>query len=190
MVVVGLVALRPARRRAQRQATESRACIRSRSPLRPHRRGRHSSQRDEFHQPGLVNIRVVLKSRPDLNPTLNLNPRTETQGIPPVIRLSGHTPSQLPKSLVMGRRRARVARRALCGSTVLGTRSRYVFMTPVLQSLLAQDGCGSPREINGAGASLESTACLSHGARPFTRGNPRLLRRVDTTFAFIESHPV
>jgi hypothetical protein len=80
--------------------------------------------------------------------------------------------------------------RALCGSTVWGARSRYVFMTPVLQGLLAQDGCGSPREINGAGASPASTPCLFHGARPFTRGNPRLLRRVDTTFAFIESHPV
>jgi hypothetical protein len=62
MVVVELVALRPARRRAVRQATELGVSIRFQFPLRQHRRRPDSSQRDGFQQPGLVNMRAILKT--------------------------------------------------------------------------------------------------------------------------------
>src|ERR1035437_10696232 len=60
-----------------------------------------------------------------------------------------------------------------CGSTGLAGRSMYVFM--VFAFLLSVVWGVSP------------TTC---GSAPFTRCNPRLLRRADTPFAFITSHTV
>jgi hypothetical protein len=78
-----------------------------------------------------------------------------------------------------------------CGSTDLGARSRYVFMvlalhafavrgvsfpTPVLRSLLAKDGCGSPREITGS-AAVDCGENISRGEAPFTRFTPESRHR-------------
>jgi hypothetical protein len=61
----------------------------------------------------------------------------------------------------------------LCGSTVLEARSRYVCMVFALRFSVV--GGVSP------------TTC---GSAPFTRCNPRLHRRTDTAFAFVESRTV
>src|ERR1035437_4188133 len=60
-----------------------------------------------------------------------------------------------------------------CGSTGLGSRSMYVFM--VFAFLLSVVWGVSP---------------TTGGSAPFTRCNPRLLRRADTCFTFIASHTV
>jgi hypothetical protein len=83
---------------------------------------------------------------------------------------------------------------ALCGSTGLGSRSRYVFMVFALRSSVVRGvsptPCGSPREINGS-AVVGRWANISWGEATRTPGrNPRSLRRAATAFAFIESHTV
>jgi hypothetical protein len=67
----------------------------------------------------------------------------------------------------------RGARRVDCGWTGLAERSMYFFMVFVF--LLSVVWGVSP------------TTC---GSAPFTRCNPRLLRRTDTVFTFIASHTV
>jgi hypothetical protein len=62
----------------------------------------------------------------------------------------------------------------LCGSTVLGSRSRYVFMVFALRSFV----------VRGVSPTTGGSATCPTGRIP------RLLRRADTAFAFIESHPV
>src|ERR1019366_10623677 len=64
-------------------------------------------------------------------------------------------------------------RMGFCGSTGVDGRSMYVFM--VFAFLLSVVWGVSP------------TTC---GSAPFTRCNPRFLRRADTLFAFIASHTV
>ena len=62
-------------------------------------------------------------------------------------------------------------RDAFCGWTGFGLHSMYVFMVSVFLSSVVTDA--SP------------TTC---GSAPFTRCNPRSLRRADTVFTFIASH--
>ena len=60
-----------------------------------------------------------------------------------------------------------------CDSTVFGWHSMYVFMVSVSLSDVVW--------------SVSPTTC---GSAPFSRCNPRLLRRADTLFAFVTSHTV
>jgi len=62
-------------------------------------------------------------------------------------------------------------RDAFCGWTDFGRRIMYVFMVSIFLSSVVTDA--SP------------TTC---GSAPFTRCNPRSLRRADTVFTFIASH--
>ena len=64
------------------------------------------------------------------------------------------------------------ARGGFCGSTALGSRSRYVFMVFAFRFSVV--------------CAVSPTTCGS-AARSSGR-NPRSLRRADTTFAFIKSH--
>ena len=67
----------------------------------------------------------------------------------------------------------RGGRVAFCGWTGFRLRSMYVFMVSVFLSSVVWG--------------VSPTTC---GSAPFTRCNPRLLRRADTLFAFIASHTV
>jgi len=80
-------------------------------------------------------------------------------------RLSRATEFTEPVGLGLG------VRIDICGSTDLGSRSMYVFMGSVFLSSVVWG--------------VSPTIC---GSAPFTRRNPRLLRRADTAFTVIASH--
>jgi hypothetical protein len=80
---------------------------------------------------------------------------------------------QWPAGATGGTGFGRGVRLDFCGSTGFGWRSMYVFMVSVF--LMSGVWGVSP------------TTC---GSAPFTRCNPRLLRRADTCFTFIASHTV
>src|ERR1017187_1860414 len=65
----------------------------------------------------------------------------------------------------------RGARTGFCDSTVLVERSMYVFMVFAFRFIV-----------------VWGVSPTTGGSAPFTRCNPRLLRRADTCFTFIASH--
>ena len=70
-----------------------------------------------------------------------------------------------------------------CGWTALGTRSRKTFMMIDPRSFMVVWGVSSITPVL-----RSNTAKDGYVSAPLTRRNPRLLRRADTAFAFIESH--